>query len=75
MKSKQRAQAIVAGISLIIMALSAAFSYGYILSGMVVQGDPAATFEQLTTKNTLFKAGLGGWLLIFLTDLIVAIAL
>ncbi len=42
---------------------------------MEVQGDPAATFEQLSSRITLFKAGLAGWLIIFLTDLIVSFSL
>jgi len=75
MKSTQRTQALAAGISLIIMALLAAFSYGYVLSGIEVQNDPAATFKQLVTRASIFKAGLGGWVFIFLTDLIVTISL
>jgi hypothetical protein len=75
MKSTQRTQALAAGISLIIMALLAAFAYGYVLSGIEVQDDPAATFKQLVTRASIFKAGLGGWVLIFLTDLIVTISL
>lgn len=75
MKSTQRTQALVAGISLIIMALAAGFSYGYVLSGIEEYGNPAATFEQLTTKGSLFKLSLGGWLLIFLIDIIVTFSL
>ena len=75
MRSTQRTQALAAGISILIMAIAAAFSYGYVLSDIKVQGDTAATFEQLVTNSALFKASLGGWLLIFLTDLIVTFSL
>lgn len=75
MKSTQRTYALAAGISLLIMALSAAFSYGYVLSGLEVKGDPAASFNQLISRASLFRVSLGGWLLIFLTDLIVSFAL
>lgn len=75
MRSTQRTQALAAGISLIIMSLSAFFSYGYVLSGIEVPGNPATTFEQLISSAILFKLSLGGWLLIFFTDIIVAVSL
>lgn len=75
MKFTQRTQALAASISLFLMALSAAFSYGYVLSSIEVHGNPVATFGQLTSMGPLFRLSLAGWLLIFLTDLIVTISL
>lgn len=63
--------ALFAGISLIFMAIAAGFSYGYILTTLVAEDDPFTTFQQLQTQQSLFLAGLGGWLVIFVTDLIV----
>ena len=75
MKFTQRSQALAAGISLLIMAIAAGFSYGYVRSGIEVPANPSATFGNLKESATLFKAGLGGWILIFITDLIVTFSL
>lgn len=71
MKPKQRKIALLAGISLLVMALSAGFSYGYVYNSFFVANDPVATFEQLQTMRSLYLLGLGAWLLIFVTDLLV----
>jgi len=75
MKSTRRTQALAAGISLIVMAIAAVFSYGYVLGSIEVQGDPAATYDQLIHHDALFRTSLVGWLLIFVTDLIVTVSL
>jgi hypothetical protein len=75
MKPTQRTPALAAGISLIMMAIAAGFSYGYVFTNIHMEGDPAATYEQLAMNVALFKAGLAGWLIIFITDLIVTFTL
>jgi hypothetical protein len=75
MKITQRTLALAAGISLIVMAIAAGFSYGYVLGNIGVPGDPAATHDQLIHNDALFKTSLGGWLIIFITDLIVTFSL
>ncbi|MBK8491291.1 MAG: DUF4386 domain-containing protein [Saprospirales bacterium] len=71
----QRKAAWIAGISLLLMALVAGFSYGYVQSSLVVKGDAEATVANLSTSISLFRAGVLGWLLIFFLDIVVAWAL
>ncbi len=71
MKQNQRKMALLAGISLLVMAVSAGFSYGYVYNGFLVADDPVATFGQLQTMRPMYLAGLGAWLVIFVTDLLV----
>ncbi len=75
MKTAERKQALVAGISIIIMAIAAIFAYGYVFPLVEVEGDPPATRAQMVSNQNLFLAGLGAWMIIFITDLLVTVAL
>lgn len=55
-QSYQRKSALIAGTSLIIMALAAFFSYGFVHRSLVVQGDASATFHKIKSSTMLFKA-------------------
>lgn len=70
--SYQRKSALTAGISLIIMALVAFFSYGFVHGSLVVQGDASATFNNIMSSNMLFKAEILGWVIILILDIVVA---
>jgi len=72
MSTNKRRNALIAGISLLVMAIAAGFSYGYVYGNTILEEDPQATYHQLRLLASQFYAGLGGWILIFLTDLIVA---
>ncbi|MEQ9378070.1 MAG: DUF4386 domain-containing protein [Imperialibacter sp.] len=72
MKNLNRKDAIVAGVSLIIMALAAGYAYGYVQSSLVVVGNPAATLTNLNNTPGLFGSGVIGWFIILITDLLVA---
>ncbi|MEA3478879.1 MAG: DUF4386 domain-containing protein [Bacteroidota bacterium] len=74
MEKKERKKGIIAGISLLIMAIVAGFSFGYAHNNLVVDS-PEITLQNLLTEKSLFLAELVGWILIFITDIIVAIAL
>lgn len=74
MQSTEKRNGIIAGISLIIMAIAAGFAYGYAHSNLVTDS-PEITFQNLAANKSLFFAELAGWSIIFITDLIVAIAL
>ncbi|NQX46468.1 DUF4386 domain-containing protein [Paenibacillus tritici] len=63
------------GISLIVMAIAAAFSYGYIHGSVVVNGDAAATFARLQSSPSLFRAEILGWIVIIACDVVAAWAL
>ena len=49
--SYQRKSALAAGTSLLIMALAAFFSYGFVHGSLVVQGDASATFNNIMSSN------------------------
>lgn len=74
MQNKEKKQGILAGISLVIMAIIAGFSYGFAHNSLVVDS-PEITLENLVVNKSLFYAELSGWSLIFITDIIVALAL
>lgn len=74
MLNKEKKQGIVAGISLIIMAVIAAFSLGYAHAAFAADS-PEATLQNLVNGKALFYAELSGWSLIFIADVVVAIAL
>ena len=75
MQSSQRKSALVAGIFLVIMGASAAFSYGYAHGNLIDGKDAATIYHNLQASRFLFAAELTGWVIIFLCDIIVALAL
>lgn len=74
MQKTEKKQGLIAGISLIIMAVVAGFSYGYVYNSLVADS-PAITLQNLIAGKSLFIAGLAGWIIIFITDLIVTLTL
>jgi len=70
--TEQRKSALIAGIALIIMALAAAFSYGFAHASLVITGDADSTLRNLISHNSLFKAEILGWIIILVCDIIVA---
>ncbi|MGJ9459954.1 DUF4386 domain-containing protein [Oceanobacillus sp. CF4.6] len=71
-QSDQRNAAVTGGIAIIIMALASAFSYGLVLESLVIQDDMNATFQNILSSNGLFTAGILGWLIILICDIVVA---
>ncbi|MGG0238152.1 DUF4386 domain-containing protein [Bacillus rhizoplanae] len=71
-RSDQRKSALTAGTSLIIMTLAAFFSYGFVHASLVVQGDAGTTFHNIMSSNILFKAEIFGWVIILISDIVVA---
>jgi hypothetical protein len=66
---------IVTGISLLLMAIFASFSFVYVHSEIYVVGKPEVTMEHLRSKSELFKYGLLSWILVFALDLIVSVGI
>ncbi|MCU5460726.1 DUF4386 domain-containing protein [Bacillus cereus] len=71
----KRKYALFGGFSLLVMAFIAFFSYGFVHENLVVQEDASATFHNIQTSNSLFKAEIFGWIIIFITDIVAAWAL
>jgi hypothetical protein len=70
-----RQAALIAGISLLLMALVAGFSFGYVHSSLVAPGDAESTLKNLQASTGLFRAEIFGWAFILILDVIVAWAL
>ncbi|WP_168120795.1 DUF4386 domain-containing protein [Paenibacillus sp. HB172176] len=71
-QSIQNKPAVIAGLSLLIMTIAAAFSYGYAHSSLIVSGEPATTFHNLQASRLLFDMEIVGWVVIILTDIFVS---
>ncbi|MGM7703469.1 DUF4386 domain-containing protein [Pseudalkalibacillus sp. Hm43] len=63
---------LIAGLSLILMAIAAIFSYGYVHSSLVINGDPATTLTNIQKSISLFTFGILGWVVIIILDIIVS---
>lgn len=70
-----RKSALIAGITIIIMALTAAITYGYIHNILVISDNMETTVSNLKTNRLLFIAEIAGWHFILLCDVVVALAL
>jgi hypothetical protein len=70
--SLQRKSALTAGISLIIMIFAAFFSYGIVHGSLLVKGDASVTYHNIMSSNMLFNAGIFGWFIILICDIVVA---
>lgn len=74
MNKKEKTAGLVAGTALIVMAIAAGFSYGFV-QNQLVDASAEVTRQNLVENKSLFLAGVAGWIVIFITDLIVAGAL
>jgi len=74
MNRKEKLSALIAGLSLIIMAVAAAFAFGYVHQNLVVES-AGETYTNLLENRALFKAGIAAWIVIFVTDLLVSFSL
>jgi hypothetical protein len=71
----QRRVALIAGISLLILAVLAAFAQFGVLQALIVPADAEATVNNLVASNGLFRAGIAAFLIVILLDVVVAWAL
>lgn len=74
-KLTQRKVAIYAGLAIIFMAVLAGFSYGFVHSSLIKNGDATTTFSNISQSIGLFRAGIFGWVMVLLLDILVAWAL
>lgn len=71
---KESKYALIAGLSLIIMALAAGYSYGFVFTE-IFSGEPYELFSRVAEMKSLFTSGVAGWIVIFITDLTVTYSL
>lgn len=75
MKSVQRT-ARIAGILYLIITVAAIFAHFYVPSNIIVSGDAAATANNITTSETLFRVGgVGSELIVLLSEVVLSIVL
>jgi hypothetical protein len=67
--------ALTAGIGLLLMAVLAPFAYFFVLQALVDPADAAATVDNITTSEGLFRIGIAAWLVVIALDVVVAWAL
>jgi hypothetical protein len=67
--------ALIAGLSLLVMAIAAPFAEMYVLPKLIVEGNAAETTRNLLSNLALFRAGVFGYVLTFICDLLAAWAL
>ena len=70
-----RKAALAAGLSLIIMAIAAGFSYGWVHSRLLIPENAEATLNNIKSSLSLFRKGIFGWIIIFICDIIAGWAL
>jgi len=74
MTRKEKNAGLIVGISLFVMALAAGFSYGFV-QNEILADTAVITKQNILDNSHLFIAGVAGWAVIFITDLIVSFAL
>src|SRR5215212_1808153 len=70
-----RTAALTAAIGLLIMAIAAPFAELYVYPKLIVPGNAAETVQNIMANRVLFTAGMFGYLIAFLCDVLVAWAL
>ena len=73
--SSLRTAALIAGIGLLIMAITAPFSELYAYPQLIVPENAAQTVQNIIANQTLFTSAIFGYLIAFLCDVLVAWAL
>jgi hypothetical protein len=64
-----------AGIGYLVIFVLAVFANFFVVNGLVMQGDSAATVANISGSIGLFRAGLVAFLLVFIVDVAIAWAL
>jgi len=70
-----RRAAIIAGVGLLIMVIAAPFAELFVFPKLVVPGNATDTAKNIIANKTLFVSGIFGYLVTFICDLLVALAL
>jgi len=70
-----RSAALIAGVGYIILFVLGIFANFIVRTGLVDPNDASATFANITNSESLFRAGLVSFLVLFVVDIVVAWAL
>jgi hypothetical protein len=74
-KISLRKAALIAGITIFIIAIAAAFAVGVVDTRLIIEGDAAATLNNIKKSIWLFQAGIFSWLIILICDIVISWAL
>ena len=69
---KTRNYALVAGWSILLMAVTAGFAFGYAHSSLVLLDNPTLTLTNIQNASGLFGLEIIGWFIVLITDILVA---
>lgn len=72
MNCNKRKYALITGISILVMALVAGYSYGFVFNSIVINAQANETLHNLQSSLNLFLSGIVGWGIILILDLLVA---
>ncbi len=67
-----RTAAITSGIGILIMTVAAIIANDITIGKLAVEGDAAATFDNIRASEPLFRLGVYSWIVILISDLVVA---
>ncbi len=70
--NKIRKWSIISGLSLLVMALTAGYAYGFVFSGIYVENNAVQTLSNIQQNYLLYLSGAAAWCLILITDLLVS---
>jgi len=75
MQTSSRPAALISGIAILLMAITAIYSFGFVLSPVYHVNDASATFAAILQNLDSFKMGINGWWFILTMDLLAAYGL
>lgn len=70
-----RQAALIAGLGYLAIFIVATFANSFALEKVIVQGDAAATAQNIMDAELLFRLGIAGWMVVMVADAVVAWAL
>ena len=70
--SSLRNAAIVAGLGLLVMTIFAIFAQVFVIQGLIVPGDAAATASNILANEMLFRLGIFSFMIVIICDVLVA---
>ena len=75
MNNEHRKWGLITGNSLLIMALIAGFTYGYVHTSIYIPNDSELTAKLLQENIMIYKMGIFAWVIIIILDIIVSLGL
>jgi hypothetical protein len=72
MNSSKRKYAILAGLSLILMAVLAGYAYGFVYGSLVFPADAEKTRDSIQQALGTYQSGIAAWIGILILDILVA---